>query len=100
MSVFLANPNNRYDLSALLAYGDLKYLTEEFINPFNTDHCIELLRAGLEGFDPDEDYICMTGNLQIISFMMMIAYKKFSTFRVLMFDATQSNYKERVIVNE
>jgi hypothetical protein len=100
MSVFLANPNNRYDLSALEPYGDLEFITKDYLNPFNTEDCINSLRAGLERFNPEKDYLCMTGNLQVIAFMLMIATQMYPTLRILMFDSVNSNYRERVIINE
>jgi len=99
MKVFLAEPNNRYDLRSVEAYGEIKYISTNSLNPFNTEDCLKIFAIGLLEFDPTEDYICMTGNLQIVALMMMIAYNKFKIFRVLIFDARTSNYKERVITH-
>lgn len=99
MSVYLTEANNRYDLSTLDVHGGLKFLSDRPLNPFDVDHCLKTFKEGLECFDPSEDFICLTGNLQTVSLLMAVAYKKFSTFRVLVFDARISNYKERVIRN-
>jgi len=97
MRIFLAEPNPRYDLKILEAHGPIKYVSINTINPFNIESCLTIMQQGLKTFDPATDYICMTGNLQTVAFMVMIAYSLFDTFRVLVFDARTSNYKERVI---
>lgn len=99
MNVFLTEPNTRYDLKALESYGPIKLLSKNHLNPFNTNLCLEILKEGLKDFDSTEDYLCMTGNLLSVSMMMMIAYSMFDTFRVLVFDARTSNYKERIIIH-
>ncbi len=97
MRVYLAEKSVRYDITALDAYGPIEYVSEYPLNPFNTTETMSKLKAGLKDFDPTEDYICMTGNLQTVALMMMIAYSLFDTFKVLSFDARNSNYKERII---
>ena len=96
MKVFLAAENSRFDLTALEPYGGIHYFAQS-LNPFDTEHCLQVFNDGFEDFDPTEDFICMTGNLVLVSMMMMITYKKFETFKVLIFDAVHSNYRERVI---
>ncbi len=97
MKVFLAAKNSRFDLAALEPYGEIQYFAES-LNPFNTESCLQVFKDGLGcDFDPTEDYICMTGNLLLVSMMMMIAYSEFPTFKILIFDAVNSNYRERVI---
>lgn len=96
MKIYLVEPNSRYDLAALEPYGKVVYISEQ-INPFNVEESLKIITDGLKNFDPTEDYICMTGNLQTVAFMMMIIYNKFKTFRILMFDARTSNYRERII---
>ena len=99
MKVYLAEPNNRYDLSALEAYGPVQFISDVKLNPFNTVSCLQMFKSGLKDFNPTEDFICTTGNMQIVSLMLMIAYSLFPSFKILLFDARQSNYKERMIIN-
>jgi hypothetical protein len=97
MNVYLAEPNSRYDLSALEVYGPITYISDIKLNPFNTTSCLQIFKAGLKNFDSTEDYICTTGNMQIVALMLMIAYELFPSFKILLFDARQSNYKERMV---
>ena len=97
MNVYLAERNTKFDLSALDSYGDKVYIADGQLNPFNTDVCIRDLQTGLKDFDPMSDYICMTGNILVVSLMMMVAYSMFPVFKVLLFEARSSNYRERII---
>lgn len=97
MKVLLAARNSRFDLAALEPYGEIQYFASS-LNPFNTENCMQVFKDGLgSDFDPTEDYICTTGNLLLVSMLMMIAYSEFDTFKILIFDATSSNYRERII---
>lgn len=100
MKVFLVEPNQRYDLSALNDYGPIEYVSKRYMNPFDINNTLAKIKEGLKRFNPTEDYLCLTGNLLSISMMMMIAYSKFKVFKILVFDARTSNYRERVINNE
>ncbi len=97
MKVFLAARNLRFDLAALEPYGEIQYFAES-LNPFDTERCLRVFKDGLASdFDQSEDFICMTGNLLLVSMLMMMAYNEFGSFKVLIFDAVNSNYRERVI---
>lgn len=97
MKVFLAAKNSRFDLAALEPYGEIQYFINS-LNPFDTERCQQVFKDGLgSNFEPTEDYICTTGNLLLVSMLMMMAYAEFDTFKILIFDARTSNYRERVI---
>ena len=100
MSVYLAEPNPRYDLSALQPYGEIKTVSDRPLNPFDITTCFEELSSGLRNFDPTEDYICLTGRVQTVAYLLAIAHNKYPIIRVLLFDATTSNYRERIFTNE
>lgn len=95
--IYLVEKTDRYDLSSLKAYGEIGSLTDRRLDPFNVPATKVRLREGLKNFDPTEDYLCLTGNLLSVSLMLMVAYAEFDTFRILVFDARSSNYKERMI---
>ena len=99
MNVFLAEPNTRYDLSSLSGFGPVVSLSDTALNPFSVNETLIKLSKGLIKMDPSEDYLCLTGNLLSVSLMMMIAYSKFSSFKILVFDARTSNYRERLVTH-
>ena len=100
MRVYLVEPNSRYDLTALIAYGQIEYISKGSLNPFNIGETLRKIKAGLVDFDPTEDYLCLTGNLLSVSMLTMVAYSLFKSFKILAFDARTSNYRERLVVNE
>ena len=97
--IYLAEPNQRYDLTTLEDIGDIVYASAEPVNPFNTERAMTTLRNGLKDFNPDEDMICLTGNMQTVSMLLAVACRKYDAIRVLLFDARSSNYKERIMRN-
>ena len=100
MRTFLVEPNKRYPLDALEPYGELVYASPRPMNPFDVHNCLTQIRKGLKDFDPMDDYICLTGRVQTVAFFLAAAHEKFGTIRVLMFDAVNSNYRERIVTDE
>ena len=96
--VFLAEPNGRYDLTAAREFGDIVYLSDQSMNPFDTATVVDKLETALiqAGFKPDEDYICMTGQSLTVAMLLAVAAATYPMVRLLMFDARGSNYRERV----
>lgn len=97
MRVFMAEPNGRYDVSQCAEYGDLVYLSQRAMNPFNTvdveKQLIEALRQ--HRFNPAADFVCMTGQNLIIAMLLAVAVREYGSVQVLMFDARDSTYRER-----
>lgn len=100
MKVIAAEPNNRYNFDSAETYGDLIYLSDVSLNPFESSKAIGLFSKRLDeiDFDPDSDIICLTGQTIIISLLMSVVAVKYNKFKVLMFDARVSAYKERTIL--
>ena len=99
MRVFLSEPNRKYDLTALKAYGPIEHVVQGHINPFNVQETILKLEEGFKKFNSTEDFLCLTGNLLSVSLTLMVAYSLFDSFRVLVFDARTSNYRERIVTH-
>lgn len=94
--VFIAERNPRYDIRAATRYGDVVAITEDRLNPFNTVDFVEQVRNGLSNFDPDRDYFCMTGQSLTISMALSVLIEMYGHARLLLFDARNSTYSERV----
>jgi len=97
VKLFLVEKSSKFDLTALSEFGEIVYISNDYLNPFSVDYCLKEVQKGLESFNCTEDFLVLTGNLVLVSYMMMVAYEKFGTFKTLMFDAKQSNYKERIV---
>lgn len=100
MKVIAAEPNDRYSFICAETYGDLIYLSDVSLNPFESSTAIGLFSKQLDkiSFDPDTDVICLTGKTIIVSLLMSVVAVKYNKFKVLMFDARVSAYRERTIL--
>ena len=102
--VFALQKQQRYDISAVKYYSKeiIYIIDDEHINPFDTHGFIELIRHKLimNNFDPDIDFICLTGSSILLSFFLatLVRYHRCTDqFKVLIFDATRSQYKLRLL---
>jgi len=86
-----------FSLHALQGYGTIVYIAD-YINPLRVDETVEQIVAFLEkDFNPEEDFICLTGKVITVSLLLSAAVYKFHSVKALIFDAGASNYKERLI---
>jgi len=99
--VFLAEPNDRYSLDAAALFGTVQYVVAEGLRPFKTPQAMRSLITGLEraGYDPEEDFLCMTGHALAVTLLVAAATQRFPKVKLLLFDAASSEYKERVLEN-
>jgi len=97
--IFLAEKNSKFDLAPARKFGQIVFLSSTPMNPFNTGDLVNLFKAGLhkEHFNRDTDYICLTGVFSIICIFLAVAIKLHGSVKVLMFDAKETEYRERVI---
>jgi hypothetical protein len=97
--VFLPVSYSKLDYSLAGDFGEIVFVCEEHLNPFSPDKCIEALMVGLseENFDPEVDYICMTGQSLILAYTLSAAIFVYGRVNILLFDATTNNYKMRVV---
>ncbi len=102
--VFALQKQSRYDISAAKFYSkDTVYIVnDERINPFDTNELVELIqhRLVMEDFNPDIDFICLTGSSVLLSLFFGTIVRKFnfaSSFKVLIYDARRSNYRLRIM---
>lgn len=96
--VFIAEPNERFEFKSAKVYGELIYLSDVRISPFNpTDALLSISHAFTsKKFNPAEDYICMTGNAVILCYMFAVASHLYKSTKILMFDSRTHSYCERI----
>ena len=99
--VFLAEPNGRFDLSSAESFGVIEYLSSRRLDPFNTDTTVDFIKNRLQevDFDLEVDFICMTGNSLILALMLSTAISSYYSVKLLMFDAKNSAYRERIMIS-
>jgi len=102
--VFVLQKQQRYDISAVKYYSKeiIYIIKDEHINPFDTGGFTELVRHRLimEDFNPDLDFVCLTGSSILLSLFLAVLVKQRNfddQFKVLMFDAKKSQYKLRIL---
>ena len=95
--VFLAEKNSKYNLSSANKFGKLVFLSEEQLNPFNTAEIAALFITGLQQFNPKVDFVCLTGASSVICIFLAVAVKLYGSVKILMFDARETQYRERII---
>lgn len=100
MRVFIPEENPRYNIDAAKTYGDLIYFGGKgSINPFIVDKAMDgMLRGFLEHeFDPEEDFLCLTGKSLVVALFLAVAIQNYGTVKTLMFTSRDSIYREIVI---
>jgi len=101
--VFVLQTQKRYDISAVEYYSKqlIYVLRDEHINPFDTAGFIELIKHRLimEHFDPNKDFICLTGSSILLSLFMatVVWHANYQNIKVLMFDAKTTKYNLRIL---
>ncbi len=97
--VFLVEPNDRFVLTSAETFGEILYLTESRLDPFNLPVVIDSIYDGFIAceFNPKTDYVCMTGNTLVLAVMLAVAVSLYDNLRLLMFDARTSKYRERTM---
>ena len=98
--VFLPYRSSRFNITDAERFGEIIFLTKprEF-SPFNTTLTVEALHAALEEaeFNPDEDFVCLTGEVLITAIFLAVASERYGRVKLLMFDAKVGRYAERMI---
>lgn len=97
--VIVPEASTRYNTDPAREYGELAYLTDRRVDPMNPEGVVSLFRSRLMDlhFDPEEDFICLTGHQLVTALFLAVAVSDYGAVRVLMFDARTSKYRERVL---
>jgi len=95
MRVFLLQQSNKYDVSAAGAYGEIIYLIDDYLPPFDPDKTIAHIRTRLDQlkFNEEQDAIVLTGASILVSLFLAVLTYDFHKVRTLLFDARTGKYK-------
>lgn len=102
MPMVVLPDHSHYSVAAAQEFGEIVYLSTRKLDPLNPAACASLFRTRLEQikFDPDNDFICLTGHQLTTALYLAVVTAIFPTVRLLMFDARTSSYCERVFSTE
>lgn len=97
--VFVAQKSTRFDMKPAEAIGTVEYCTGEFSSPFNAEGMSqEILQTLTEkGFDPEVDFIALTGAVIPVALLTAVALATYPKVRLLMYDARSGSYTERTL---
>jgi hypothetical protein len=96
--VFFPARNDRYGTQPSLKFGTTVFLQDRrIISPFRTQELIDELYKRLleERFDPDIDYVGLTGGHIMVSILLALVLSKYGRAKMLMWDASNSEYVAR-----
>lgn len=95
---FIVEPSG-VSTEAAEKFGERVFLFTEFVNPFSVEKLMRETKERLElaEYDPDTDYIVLTGPCIHVSLFVGLVLLEWSRAKLLLFDAPNSDYKERNI---
>ena len=95
--VFTA-PTGRFNVDSAAQYGEIEYVTlPKGANYFNTDTVMDLLGERLAEYDPDADFLAVTGQSMLVALGTGLVLADFGRVRLLLFDARTGRYVERTV---
>ena len=98
-TVYVFAPSDgRFNTEGAVAFGCVKHTAlPDGRSFFNTDAIMEWLAEALAEFDPDTDFVAMTGQNVVIALAVSYVLSNFGRVRLLLFDARTSKYVERTV---
>ena len=93
-----ASESGRFNTAGAVQFGQVRHCNPEgSVSVFNTDAAMDFVDSRLESFDPDTDFIAMTGQNVVVSLAVGHVLATFGRVRLLLFDARSSKYVERTV---
>lgn len=99
MSRVFISTDTSFDVGPAETYGTIVTLMDKFFSPFGIDSFFSAMSKGLEkhGFNPDEDFIAITGSQIHTVLLCLFIQQKYSKIKILMWDAKHREYRARTI---
>jgi len=98
--VLFAAPSTRFNMSAAEPFGDIEFLMDgDVVNAFRTDDLVKRVHSELDelNFNPETDFFGITGATATVAIVFGVMLAKYKRVRVLLFDAVNDGYVERVV---
>lgn len=94
--VYIINGMN-HSFDKATRFGELVHVTEGKVPIFKTDIAKNMLRKGLEGFDPSVDYLLISGPALLCIMAALMVSDGNTVIKTLVFDAKEQDYVVRHI---
>lgn len=95
--VFVPEDCPRFNFKPAAQFGQVQFLIRGDFSGLNLTDMASALQGALRSakFDPAVDYVCLSGNVNMVAVLMAVASQWSAEVRVLVFDAGASRYRER-----
>ena len=98
--VFFVTHSQRFNTRSADRFGKAVFvMDDDTVSPFQTDRILRSIESRLqdEKFDPDNDFVALTGAHVFVALFLAHAVARYSSVKALLFDAKSSRYQERII---
>lgn len=97
-TVYVVQENPRMNYMPAEEFGEVRFLTADEFSPskhsIRNKHILEQVLQGLIHFNPDQDYLVMSGNPIVMAFAFSVLLNKFGYVRVLWYQSMDRKYVE------
>lgn len=99
--LIVQDQSDRFDISGAHRFGEVEFLLDPDISPFNTDRVAMQIAKRLRelDYDPDRDFIALTGPALMLALFMGIVMSAYTEPRILLFDAKARKYELRTLTS-
>lgn len=95
--VFVVQENNRLDYGPAEDFGQVMFITAEEYHPFKNSlrnaAILDRVDLAMNSFNPDTDYLILTGNPILIGYVFHKALERTQTVRCLQWDRMTGGYR-------
>lgn len=98
--VVFVQESPRFDVTAAGSHGTPFFLLEfREVSPLNIDRARDLILERLESikFDPERDWIALTGPAILVATLAALAAARWEPMRLLLWDARNERYVRRIM---
>lgn len=96
--VFVVQENNRVDYCDAERFGEVRFMTAEEFKPMSSSlrnaNILEDVRLHMGQFNPETDYLVLTGNPIVIGYAFHLALLKSPAVKCLQWDRFNGSYRE------
>jgi|AntDeeMinimDraft_6_1070357.scaffolds.fasta_scaffold20915_2 hypothetical protein len=98
--VFVVQENPNLDYGPAESYGEVVFITAEEFRPIagsiRNDYILTDIDRRMAEFDPDNDWLILTGNPMIMGYSFHLALMKTGSVKCLQWDRRSAEYREHI----
>ena len=94
--VYVVQENPKLDYMDADSYGDVTFITGQEYSPMSgapvNDRIVLAVRLAMQEFNPDRDYLLLTGGLTVVGYAFHLAIQKKGYINLLQWDKRRNSY--------